>query len=152
MITEKQVETIAVQYFADGPHFLVDVAIKAGNRIALFIDGDQGVTIEDCRAFSRFIEENLDRDTEDYDLTVSSAGADRPLKLPRQYRKNIGRDLELVLNDGRKFTGTLLAAGDTGITLKMPVTKKGKTETGGENIVITFNEIKTAKEVITFKK
>ena len=152
MITEKQIKKLIGQHLEGGEFFLVDLVVKPGNRVSVFIDGDHRVTIEACRELSRFIEDNLDRETEDFDLTVSSAGADRPLKLPRQYKKNIGNDLEVVTASGEKITGKVLNAGEDGIEIEqVPVKKTAKTI---EKIVVSlkYDEIKTAKEVISFKK
>ena len=152
MITEKQIKKLIGQHLEGGEFFLVDLVVKPGNRVLVFIDGDHRVTIEACRELSRFIEDNLDRETEDFDLTVSSAGADRPLKLPRQYIKNIGNDLEVVTASGEKITGKVLNAGEDGIEIEqVPVKKTAKTI---EKIVVSlkYDEIKTAKEVISFKK
>jgi ribosome maturation factor RimP len=152
MITEKQIKKLVADYFKGDEFFLVDLVLKPGNKISVFIDGDHRVTIEACKQLSRFLEENLDRESEDFDLTVSSAGADRPLKLPRQYKKNIGNDLEVITKAGDKITGTILNAGEEGIELEQqPVKKSGKMQ---EKIVVSlkFDEIKSAKEVISFKK
>ncbi|MBR6440789.1 MAG: ribosome assembly cofactor RimP, partial [Bacteroidales bacterium] len=90
--------------------FLVSLKITPDNRIFVDIDGDNGINVDDCIELSRAIESQLDRDEEDFELNVSSAGADQPLKLTRQYRKNIGRDVEVVYLDGEKVEGELTAA------------------------------------------
>ena len=152
MITEKQLTKLIGEHFEGSEFFLVDLVLKPGNQISIFIDGDQRVTIEACRLLSRFLEDNLDRETEDFDLTVSSAGADRPLKLPRQYRKNIGNELDLVTGKGDKITGRVLAADESGIEIELPPAKKTKAPQEPVKLRLTFDEIKTAKEVISFKK
>ncbi len=131
---------------------MVDVIIKSGNRISVFIDGDHRVNIESCRELNSYINENLDRDTEDFDLTVSSAGADRPLKLPRQYKKNIGNPLEVVTSTGEKMSGVVVKANDTGIELEIVPLKKPKKEPEIKIVSLTYGDIKSAKEVITFKQ
>jgi ribosome maturation factor RimP len=152
MITEKQVAKLANEHLEGTENFLVEVALRSGNRISVYIDGDHRVTIEICRQLSRFIEDNLDRDSEDYDLTVSSAGADRPLKLPRQYRKNIGNELEVVTLAGDSITGTVVSAGEDGIVIEcQPPRKKGRLPEKTV-VALTFDQIKSAKEVISFKK
>lgn len=152
MITEKQLQKLITHHLKGGDLFLVDFVIKPGNQISIFIDGDQRVTIEACRQLSRFLEDNLDRETEDFDLTVSSAGADRPLKLPRQYKKNIGNSLEIVTKAGDKITGTVLNVNESGVEIQPPAEKKPKKESNNASMHLKFDEIKTAKEVITFKK
>ena len=104
--------------------YLVNLKVTPDNRIYIDIDGDNGVTIDDCIALSRAVENSLDRNDEDFALDVSSAGADQPLKLTRQFVKNIGRDVEVVCFDGQKIEGQLTAADDTQITVHVPGTKK----------------------------
>ena len=126
--------------------FLVNLKITPDNRIYIDIDGDQGVTIDDCIELSRAIEGQLDRDVEDFALDVSSAGADQPLKLTRQYVKNIGRDVEVVMIDGEKLEGELIAADDSTITLRTHGTKKRPSE----EITLERKDTKTTKVAIKF--
>ena len=151
MITEQQVKKLIEKHFSGSDLFLVDLLIKPGNHISVFIDGDHGVKIEDCRNLSHFLDKNLDRETEDFDLTISSAGADRPLKLPRQYKKNTGNELELVTNSGEKITGIVLNVNESDIQVEHSV-KKSKKEIEKKIVSLKFDEIKSAKEVISFKK
>ena len=126
--------------------FLVNLKITPDNRIYIDIDGDNGVTIDDCIALSRAVESQLDRDEEDFALDVSSAGADQPLKLTRQYRKNVGRDLEVVTVDGERAEGTLEDASDEGIVLRTKGTKKQAPET----LRYAYRDIKSARVAIKF--
>jgi ribosome maturation factor RimP len=152
MITEKQLKKLIDEHFREGNLFLVDLVIKPGNQISVFIDGDHRVTIDACRQLSHFLEVNLDRETEDFDLTVSSAGADRPLKLPRQYKKNIGNLLEIITRAGEKITGEVINVNDTGVEIAEHAVIKSKKEANKKIVSMKFEEIKSAKEVITFKK
>ena len=152
MITEKQINKLIDEHFEGGEFFLVDLVIKPGNHISVFIDGDNRVTIEACRRLSRFLEDNLDREAEDFDLTVSSAGADRPLKLPRQYKKNIGNELELITKSGEKIAGRVLTSDDQGVEIERLPEKKSKVSPEKLIVQLKFDEIKSAKEVISFKK
>lgn len=152
MITEKQILTLAEQHLEGTDLFVVDIVLRSGNRIAVFIDGDHRVTIDACIRLSRFIESQFDRETEDFDLTVSSTGADRPLKLPRQYRKNIGCLLEITPLDGDKITGTVLNADDQSVEIEKQPEKKSKKEIEKTILTFKYSDIKSAKEVITFKK
>jgi ribosome maturation factor RimP len=152
MITEKQLKKLIDEHFQGGNLFLVDLVIKPGNQISIFIDGDYRVNVEACRQLSHFLEDNFDRETEDFDLTVSSAGADRPLKLPRQYKKNTGNALEIITTAGNKITGVVLSADDTGIEIEEEPVKKSIKEVSKKIISLKFDEIKSAKEVISFKK
>ena len=126
--------------------FLVNLKITPDNRIFVDIDGDNGVTIDDCIELSRAIEGQLDREEEDFELNVSSAGADMPLKLTRQYRKNVGRELEVVMVDGEKAEGTLEDASDEGIVLRTKGTKKRAPET----LHLAYRDIKSARVAIKF--
>jgi ribosome maturation factor RimP len=149
MITEKQLSKIISEHLLGTALFLVDVFIKSGNRIMVFIDGDLGVTIDDCKALNRYIESQLDREAEDYDLTVSTAGADRPLKYPRQYPRHTGRDLEILTTDGTEVTGTLIRTGESDIELEHPL--KLKKEQKKENTILRYDQIKEATVILKFK-
>ena len=131
--------------------FLVDVVIQPTNRIYIYFDCDTSITIGDCQEISRTIESNLNRDNEDYDLTVSSSGIDRPLKMLRQYRKNIGKELDVVTTDGINFTGILVRAEQDFLELEHPV-KKPKKEIKRDNTRLPLSEIKTAKIIVKFGK
>jgi ribosome maturation factor RimP len=132
--------------------FLVEVVIKPGNKIGVFIDSIKGVTVDDCVAVSRYIESRLNRDEEDYELEVSSPGLDRPLKWPIQYEKNIGRYLEILLNTGIKIRGQLLEAMESRLTIRvLPPGKGNKTSRKKlvpETMILSLEEIKTAKVII----
>ena len=126
--------------------FLVNLKITPDNRIYVDIDGDNGITIDDCIELSRAIEGQLDREEEDFELNVSSAGADQPLKLTRQYRKNVGRNLEVVTLDGERAEGILEDASDEGIVLRTKGTKKQAPET----LRFAYRDIKSARVAINF--
>ena len=151
MITKEQVAAIVEANLQGTAKFLVEVVVQPGNRLVVYIDGDSGVTIDDCNELSRFIEQQLDREREDFDLTVSSSGLDRPLKLLRQYRKNLGRELVVTPVEGEPVTGTLVRADESGIELEHPV-KNTKKEIRKENTVFGFNELKTVKIIIKIGK
>ena len=152
MITEAKVVKLICEHLEGGDIFLVDVVVKPGNLISIYLDGDLGVNIEACRGLNHFLNETLDRDVEDFDLTVSSAGADRPLKLPRQYKKNIGKSLDVVTKTGEKISGLVMTANETGIELQIFPSKKQKKDPEVKIVSLNFNDIKSAKEVITFKQ
>jgi ribosome maturation factor RimP len=143
------ITNLVEEHLAGSDKFLVEVFIKPINRIYVFIDGDQGVTISDCVALSRHIESSLDRETEDFELNVSSSGADYPITLPRQYLKNTGRSLNVTMNDERVINGKLEAVGETGITLITKGDKKKKLPP--ETLSLPFTEIKESKVIISFK-
>lgn len=153
-MNKKQVEKLAEEVLLDDSYFVVDVAVKQGNVIDIFVDGDDGVTIDACSKMSRAIEERLDRDAEDFQLSVSSAGFTKPFKVFRQYKKNIGKALDVMKKDSSRHTGILLDAKEgEGITLDIKdfksKKKKKKSEEPAE-MFIPFEEITLAKGLVTF--
>lgn len=146
MITVKQISDIVKEKLQGSELFLVEALVRPGNRISVFLDSDTHVSIADCAELSRFIESKLDREQEDFELEVSSAGLDHPLKLHRQYLKNIGNDLKILTADGKSFTAALLGAGENNITLLIPENKKKKTPE--QEVVVDLKDIKEAKLVI----
>ncbi|MDQ6755936.1 MAG: ribosome assembly cofactor RimP [Bacteroidota bacterium] len=139
--------------------FLVEVKIIPGNNIKVFLDADNGITIEKCikvnRALYKQIEESDLFPNGDFSLEVSSPGVDEPLKLHRQYKKNIGRTVEVTMNDGTKKKGKLdavndedLPAGQAGIMLEER-TGQGK-KAVSKTTYILFNQVKHTKVLVTF--
>jgi ribosome maturation factor RimP len=136
--------------------FIVDISISATNVIHLELDKAEGyVSINECMSVSRNIEHNLDRESEDFELHVSSAGLDKPFRVLAQYTKNIGREVKVVTTDGKKMEGTLSAANEKEITLetsrKEKIEGKKKKELIVEQNVFPMNQIKETKIVISFK-
>ena len=107
MIDKKAVKEIVEKWLEDKEYFLVDVEISSSNCILVEIDHADGVWIEDCAALSRYIEENLSRDAEDYELEVGSAGLGQPFKVPQQYQNFVGKEVEVLDADGTKKSGVL---------------------------------------------
>ena len=136
--------------------FLVDIAVKPGNRITVFIDSMKGVTLEECIGVSRFIESKLDREAQDFELEVSSPGLGNPLKLPQQFEKNLGRILEVITFDGMKTTGKLVMAGEEMIRLEVETLERDAHSRKKLKVVKTWEkrieDIKTAKVGISLKK
>lgn len=133
--------------------FLIDFTVGGDNTIKVVLDGDKGVTLQDCMDVSRAIEHNLDREEGDFSLEVASAGATTPLKMPRQYTKNIGRKLK-VRTDSGELEGTLVQATENNITLEWKAREpkpvgKGKV-TVQKKRDIPFSEIQEAKVVLNF--
>jgi ribosome maturation factor RimP len=148
MILKDQIEKIVSDHFSGSGKFLVELKMKPGDKIALFIDGDNGITIDDCKALTRLIESKFNRDEEDYELMISSAGADQPMKLPRQYLRHIGRTLEITTKTGETISGKLIKASPEAIELEHKPVKK---ETQKPNTILTFSEIKEGKVVLSFR-
>ncbi len=157
MISKTKVLELIDERFAelDNGLFLVDLTISKTNQINIEIDKHVGgVSVKDCMAVSRNVEHNLDREEADFELHVSSAGIDRPLRVLAQYVKNIGRSVELLMNDGTELEGVLKAANETEIEIETSriekIEGKKKKETIVEQLVLPLNKIKETKIVITF--
>lgn len=134
--------------------FLIDLKISAGDDVTVILDGDNGVSLQDCLDASRAIEFNMNRDEHDFSLQVMSAGLSEPLSTPRQFRKNIGRDLDVLLNDSTKTEGELVKVDDEKITLLLRYRKpkeigKGKVDVEEEK-EIEYKDIKKALVAIKF--
>lgn len=154
MQIEKRVTELVEEKISDRPElFLVEVKMLPNNKLIIHVDGDEGITIQDCAAISRHVGFHLEEENtidKAYNLEVSSPGVGEPLKLKRQYDKNIGRDLSVKLAGGEIKEGKLLFVDDNGITIEAKVKEKGKkavlVETG-----IDFNSITETKVLISFK-
>ena len=140
MITEETVIRLVEQSIQNSDVFLVEVVVKSGNVIKVLVDRPDGIPIEECVRITRFLNENLDRDLEDYSLEVSSPGLGAPFKVKQQYEKNTGRDIEVLLSDGSRLEGKLQSVSDHMIVLQV----KGKEKE------INLKEIKKTKAIITF--
>lgn len=135
--------------------FVVAFDVTAANHIKVVIDGDQDVSISDCMAVSRKIEHQLDRDEEDFAVEVTSFGVGEKLKFPRQFKKNVGRKLEIETAN-EKIKADLVAATDEAIQLEWKAREpkpvgKGK-HTVDKALKLAYQEIKQAKVMITFNK
>ncbi|MBV9961016.1 MAG: ribosome maturation factor [Parafilimonas sp.] len=147
------IENIVNQFLGnETQYFLVEVKVKATNNIKVFIDGDEGISIEKCVQFNRqlykIIESNDLFPPGSFSLEVSSPGVDKPLKLQRQYQKNTGRNIEILFNDGSVKTGRLLQISNDDIIIEETKGKGKKTET--TQLVIPFSNIKTTTVQIQF--
>lgn len=158
MLDREKITALAEERMAelDKGLFIVDLRISDTNVISLEIDSETGgVSIDDCVRVSRNIEHNLDREEQDFELSVSSAGLDKPLRVLKQYPKNIGRELKVKTVSGDKVEGVLTEADAEGIVLqtsrKERVEGKKKKELIVEDIPLKYADIKEAKVVISFK-
>jgi ribosome maturation factor RimP len=151
----EKVEQLVQQALENNPSlFLLDLNVSDANHIRVVIDGDNGVTVEDCMNVSREIEHNLDRDEVDFSLEVMSAGVSEPLQLTRQYRKNMGRTLKVRTQEGKTIEGTVAKVTDEAVTLQWKAREpkpvgKGK-HTVQKEAVLPFGDIAEAKVMITF--
>ena len=150
MINKDLVQKLAEKKLEGTDKFLVEVSVNKGNKISVFLDSDSSLSIEDCISVSRHIESTLDRETEDFELNVSSAGLDHPFKLIRQYRKYQGKEVEVLKTEGNKLIGLLIEVNTDGILIEIPANKKKKTDK--QQISLLFENIKETKGIISFKK
>ena len=153
MVNEQNIRNLINEKLSETDVFLVECRVKTDNKIRVFIDSERGITIEDCVALSRHIEGNLDREKEDFALDVSSAGLDLPLRIPRQFKKNIGREVKVVMNDGTEIKGNLTEATDENFQVLPEIKKTKKTPVGAENfppITVDYTDQKETKIVLTF--
>jgi ribosome maturation factor RimP len=132
--------------------FLVEVKILPGNNIKVFLDADNGITIEKCikvnRALYNQMEESGLFPNDDFSLEVSSPGVEEPLQLHRQYKKNIGRTVEVMMNDGTKKEGKLTTVNEDEIIIEEKTGQGKKAVNKTTNIL--FNHVKHTKVLITF--
>ena len=155
MIDRNIVSGIVNEWLEDKEYFLVDVSVSPDDKIVVEIDHAEGVWIDDCVELSRFIESKLDREEEDYELEVGSAGIGQPFKVLKQYLIHLGKEVEVLTRDGKKLEGVLKDANEENITLT--VLKKVKPEGAKrpklveEDITYTYNDIKYTKYLISFK-
>ena len=135
--------------------FIVDISVSKDNDIVLTIESENGkIELDDCVSLSRFFETKFDRETEDYSLTVSSAGLDQPFKVFKQYQKALGSKVEVALKGGRKMVAVLEAADEESITLKYSVKEavegKKKKELVEHVDRYTMDQINAVKPFIEF--
>lgn len=134
--------------------YLVELKISASSDITVILDGDNGLTLQDCLDASRAIEFNLDREEHDFSLQVMSPGLSEPLKFPRQYKKNMGREVDLLLNNDEKVEGEITAVDEEKVTLTLRYRRPKLVGKGKEDVVeereIPYTEIKKALIIIKF--
>lgn len=158
MIDKNVVKTLVDKWLEDNSekgYFLVDIQVDDDNKIVVEIDHKDGVVIDDCVSLSEFINDNLDRDKEDYELEVGSTGLGQPFKVPQQYVINIGEEVEVLDKDGKKVKGILKAVDGSNftITVNEKVKVEGKKRPVKMDVDHTYdmNEVKYTKFIIRFK-
>jgi len=154
MQVEKKVASLVEEKIADRPElFLVEVKMLPNNKLIIHVDGDEGISIQDCVAISRHVGFHLEEENvieQAYNLEVSSPGVGEPLRLNRQYVKNIGRTLSIKFKDGLKKEGKLLEVTEDNLVLEESVKEKGKKAVSVET-TIPFNDILETSVLISFK-
>jgi ribosome maturation factor RimP len=154
MIKQELIESLVLDALTE-EYFIVQVSVKKGNVIDVVIDGDQGVAIQKCVEVSRQIEQNLDRETEDFELTVSSAGLSNPFLVHRQYLKNIGKEVEVKTGNEKPVTGNLIQVDSNGFDLETRTFEKEEGKNKKVEVVKTirfnFDSKPEVKNSISFK-
>ena len=155
MIDKNVVKKLVEEWLQDKEYFLVDIEISPDDRIVVEIDHADGVWIEDCVDLSRYIEERLSRDDEDYELEVGSAGLGQPFKVPQQYINFIGKEVEVLDADGKKVKGILKAVdgNDFTVGVEEKVKVEGKKRPVKQEVdhVYQMDKVKYTKYIISFK-
>ena len=155
MILKEVVYQTITRYLTGTDYYLVDLNITNDNRIAVEIDAFEGVEIDFCAELSRYVESTLDREVEDFELQVGSAGLTEPFKVLKQYEKNIGNEVEVLTKTGKKLSGILTEANETNFILQIEKTEKPEGSkrkiTIQEDITFNYSDIKNTKYIIRFK-
>jgi ribosome maturation factor RimP len=151
MISKKTIEKIVNEQLINSDIVLIDIQVSSSNSIKVFLDAENGVSISDCVKISRSIEGQLDRDKEDFELEVSSYGLFSPFKILLHFRKNIGKEVEVYLNEGKNFKGVLnkVESDEHGLIDYIEILQKKKKKIEGKKKKIEVEEIiKVKKEEI----
>ena len=155
MIDKNIVRRLVDEWLEGKEYFLVDIQISPDSKVVVEIDHADGVWIEDCVELSKFIEENLSRDEEDYELEVGSAGLGQPFKVPQQYINFIGKEVEVLDHDGRKVSGVLKSVDGNkfivSVNEKVRVEGKKRPVKMDVDHEYDMNEVKYTKYLISFK-
>ena len=155
MILKTTINQIVENFLIDTDYYLVDVKITPDNRISVEIDSFNGVSIEFCAELNRHIQSQFDREVEDFELEVSSAGLTEPFKIVKQYEKNIGNEVETLTNTGKKIIGVLTEVRENDFVLQIEKTEKlegaKRKTTVIENLTFNYEDIKNTKYIIRFK-
>ncbi len=153
MIDKKYIKKLASECLFGTDRFIVGINISIDNNIKVFIDSDSGIKISDCVELSRHIESSLDREDEDFELSVASAGVDHPFVLLRQYTNSIDNSVQVTDTDDKKIRGILKKADDESVEILPEIkikNKKIKKVTYGDLITIPMKRIKETKRIVTF--
>ncbi len=155
MIEKSIVKELVEEWLKDKDYFLVSIEISKDNIIVVEIDHADGVWIEDCVELSRYIEEHLDRDKEDFELEVGSAGLGQPFKVLQQYLNYIGKEVEVLDADGKKTKGILKSVdgNEFTVTTRQKVKLEGKKRPELIDVDKNFqmDKVKYTKYIISFK-
>lgn len=147
MITKAQIATLFNDWHTDETIFLVEITVSKGSKIEVLIDKIGGLNVSSCVSLSRHIEASLDREKDDFELLVSSPGADAAFTVPQQYIKNEGRNIKVTTNDNEVLEGELKSSNEEGFTMQLKTKKKAEVNT----VFLPYIKIKETKVIISFK-
>jgi len=155
MITKEKIKELVEEWLRKGDYFLVDIQMADDDRIVVEIDCADGVWIEDCAELSRYLQEQLGDEVGDYELEVGSAGLGQPFKVEQQYQNHVGDQVEVVDEEGNKYTGTLKAVEGREFTIttqekKVPEGKKRPVKVDVEK-TFHMDKVKSTKYLLNFK-
>ena len=155
MIDKNVVKTLVEEWLKDNEYFLVDVMQTSDDRIVVEIDHADGVWIEDCADLSRFLQEKLGEELDDYELEVGSAGLGQPFKVAQQYLNHVGKTVEVLTSDGKKVQGTLTKVDGDKFTVtvkeKQRIEGKKRPEMVDVDKEFSMDEVKSTKYLLAFK-
>lgn len=157
MIDNNIIKTAVEEWLQKGEYYLVDLEMTADDRIVIEIDHADGVWIEDCADLSRFLQEKVGEELADYELEVGSAGIGQPFKVVQQYRNHVGKDVEVVAADGKKYQGVLKEVTDDGQQFTVTVKEKQQVEGKKRPVMVEVDKtyqmdgVKYAKYLLSFK-
>ena len=148
MVEKSKIEKLVTEFINGTGIFLVAVKVSSANRITVLVDTMQGVRIDECVDLHRYLEKNLDRNIEDYELQVSSPGLDMPFGVIEKYQKNEGRKVEVTDTEGTKSAGILRNVTAGGFELETEVKVKGKPKET-KDVSFNFDQVKSTKVILT---
>lgn len=155
MITKEKIQELTEDYIKKFDGFLVEITASANNKFLVQIDTQQGVSIGQCEEVNRYLNKALDNESNEFELTVSSPGLEKPFRVFEQYRKNVNRQVKIRTLDGKEYEALLQNVDQGGVTLSQRVKEipegKKKKEWVEKIINLPFENIKEAKIIITFK-
>jgi len=154
MIDKKTIQGIIEKEIENSDLYLVETKVSSDNTISVMIDSLAGVPIITCIELSRAIEGQLDREVEDFELQVSSAGIGQPFQVIQQYHKNVGKEVEVLTKEGNKYNGKLITVGENEIEIEIEemvkLEGKKKKQLVTKTLTFNFEQIKSTKDIISF--
>ena len=155
MITKEKIQEIIEDFVKQKDAFIVEIKVSTSNKVNIEIDSTEGFTINNCVEVSRLIESKLDREEEDFELEVASAGLSEPFRVIQQYNKNLGKDVETITKEGMKIKGLLSNVTEDGFEIEeskmVKVEGKKKKQNVIEKYNFAFDQVKSTKIIIKFK-